>query len=205
MKYRPSWDEIFMIQAALSASRHSCLKRGVGAVLVQENRIISEGYNGAAKGITSCRELGYCYYERLADNEVKVNGGKFEDVKEKFKMYCQAVHAEANCLGFCSRKDAEGGTLYTTNYPCPKCVQDFIISNGIRAVKVWKEYLSDYALTFDEKIASERKLLEAGVAVSYLSLSSERFMEISKYAANQVGERVGYKYKRLAIKGGDSK
>ena len=195
MKNRPSWDERFMFQAIMCATRHSCLKRGVGAVVVKGNRSITDGYNGAAVGITSCREIGYCYYEHLAEHEVKVNGGKFEEVREKFKIYCQAVHAEANALNFCSRNDVKGGTIYITNYPCPKCTQDFIISNKIRAVKVWKEYLSNFALTIDEKTASERKLLEAGVAVSYLPISSKRIMEIARYMASYVGKRTGYNFK----------
>ena len=45
---RPSWDEYFMCQAILIATRHSCLKRGVGAVLVKDKSIIGTGYNGAA-------------------------------------------------------------------------------------------------------------------------------------------------------------
>jgi len=202
MKNRPSWDERFMFEAITAATRHSCLKRAVGAVVVIGKRAISGGYNGAASGIKACRELEYCYYEHLAENEVNANGGVFGEVKEKFKMYCQAVHAEANCLNFCSMENAKGGTLYITNYPCPKCVQDFIISNGIRAVKVWKEYLSSYALTFDEKTASERKLLEAGVAVSYLNLSPERIMEIARYMAYEVGERTNYSFKPKLKKGG---
>ncbi len=198
MENRPNWNEHFMIQAILAASRHSCLKRGVGAVVVKDKRSLSDGYNGAASSIISCRELGYCYYEHMADNESRISGKKFDVVKEQFKIYCQAVHAEANALNFLSKQDVMGATLYITNYPCPKCVQDFIISNGIHAVKVWKEYLSDYTLTFDEKMASEKKLLEAGVATSYLSLSPERIMEIATYAANQVGERTDYKYKCMS-------
>lgn len=197
---RPSWNEIFMFQAISCATRHSCLKRGVGAVLVKDKRIIGTGYNGAASGITSCLDLGYCYYEQLAKDEHKTNSGDYAIIKEQYKLYCQAVHAEMNTLSQCSRDDARGAKLYLTNYPCPKCVQDGIITNGIVAVKIWKEYLHNYTLTMDEKRASERKLLEAGISLDYVRLSSARIMEIADYMANVVGERTSYKFK-----GGDEK
>lgn len=196
---RSDWDEFFMFQAIFCATRHSCLKRGVGAVLVKDNRIIGTGYNGAAGGIKSCRDLGYCYYEHLAHYEINTNGGNDEFVKEKFKIYCQAVHAEMNALSQCSRDEAKGSTLYITNYPCPKCVQDGIITNGISAVRIWKEYLQNFALTIDEKRASEKKLLEAGISVNYITLpnlSRERIMEIAAYMAEKVGERTDYKFEK---------
>ena len=192
---RPSWDEIFMFQAIGCATRHSCLKRSVGALLVKDKRIISTGYNGAAVGITSCLELGYCYYENLAQKEMAINGGNFLEIKERFKIYCHAVHAEANALSQCSRTEAKGATLYLTNYPCPKCVQDSIITNEIAAVRIWKSYLENAALTIDEKLASEVKLLEAGISVGYIFLSKKRIMEIAGYMTNSVGERTDYKFK----------
>lgn len=193
---RPSWDEIFMFQAISCATRHSCLKRGVGAVLVKDKRIISTGYNGAAVGITNCKELGYCYYEKIAQKEVAINGGDFFEIKENFKIYCHAVHAEVNALSQCSRTEARGAALYLTNYPCPRCAQDSIITNEITTVRVWKDYLENPALVIDEKRASERKLFEAGVSVGYISISKKRIMEIASYMANSIGERTDYKFRK---------
>ena len=197
---RPSWDEIFMFQAISCAVRHSCLKRGVGAVLVKDKRIISTGYNGAAVGITNCKELGYCYYEKLAQKEVAINSSNFSEIKEKFKIYCHAVHAEANALSQCSRTEAKGATFYLTNYPCPRCTQDSIITNEIAAVRVWKDYLENPALGIDEKRASEKKLLEAGISVGYISISKKRIMEIAYYMANVIGERTDYKFGKRRCK-----
>lgn len=191
---RPAWDEIFMFQAISCATRHSCLKRGVGAVLVKDKRIIGTGYNGAANGITSCYEMGYCHYEHKAYQEINANGGDKAIIKEKFKLYCQAVHAEMNALSQCSRDEARGSVLYITNYPCPKCTQDGIITNGISAIKIWKEYLQNFALTMDEKRASECKLLEAGILVNYIMLSRERIIEIASYMATDIGERTEYQF-----------
>ena len=195
MENRPSWDEIFMFQAISCATRHSCLKRAVGAVLVKDKKIIGTGYNGAASGITSCRELDYCYYDNLALHETKTNGGDLESTRESFKIYCQAVHAEANALSQCSRDEAKDSALYLTNFPCPQCVQHTIITKGIKAVKVWKEYLSNFALTIDEKRVSEKKLLEAGISVTYVKITPKRIMEIASYMAHHVGERTDYKFK----------
>lgn len=193
---RPSWDEYFMCQAILIATRHSCLKRGVGTVLVKDKSIIGTGYNGAARGIVSCLELGYCNYEYLASEEIAKNAGDLKSIKEQFKIYCQAVHAEANAMSQCSRERANGSTLYITNAPCPRCSQDIIITNGVKEVKIWKDYLSNPTLTMDEYRATKSKLLQAGVALIYVKLNKKRIMEIANYMANQVGERTDYEYSK---------
>ncbi|MEK7163007.1 MAG: hypothetical protein AAB696_01835 [Patescibacteria group bacterium] len=192
---RPSWDERFMFEAISVATRHSCLKRGVGCAVSKNNRPLATGYNGAARDIKSCKELGYCYYEFLAQNEMKNNGGDKELIKERFKIYCQAVHAEVNARALCSPEELRGSTFYITNMPCPKCTQDVLITSQVAKVKVWKGYLENTALSMDEKRASERKLLEAGISLSFISLTSGRIMEIADYMANNVGERTDYKFK----------
>lgn len=100
-----------------------------------------------------------------------------------------------NALSQCSRDEIRGSSLYITNYPCPRCVQDGIITNNIKEVRIWKEYLQDFTLTIDEKKASEKKLLEAGISVNYMELSKERIFEIALYMANVIGERTNYKFK----------
>lgn len=195
MFLRPSWDEMFMFQAISCAARHSCLKRGVGAVLVKNNKIIGTGYNGAARGITTCRELGYCYYEKLAHDETKKSKLDSQIVRENFKIFCQAVHAESNAMSQCSWREAEEAILYVTNYPCPRCAQDIIITNRLSAVKIWKEYLKNSHLTIDEERASERKLLEAGIATNFVALTKERILEIAVYMADAIGVRNEYKFR----------
>lgn len=192
---RPSWEEIFMFHAIAAATRHTCLKRSVGAVLVRNKRIIGSGYNGAAAGITSCRELGYCYYDQVAWEEARGDTDRFKVIREEYKLlYCIAVHAEMNAFAQCSADQARGSTLYITNYPCPHCAQDGIITHGVEAVVVWKRYLENIALTMDEKRASQNKLLQAGISVKTLPLSEERITEIAQYMALQIGERSAYKF-----------
>ena len=193
---RPTWDEYLMYNAIEIATRHSCLKRGSGAVLVnKENRIIATGYNGAASGNPSCLDYRYCYYDNLAWEEARTNKKKFSEIRELFKVYCLAVHAEMNAFGQVTIEEARGGILYLTNYPCPKCAQDGIITYKIKKVKVWKGYLSNPLLTTDEKRASDQKLFQAGISLIPFDLSKERIMEIASYMANHIGERTSYQFK----------
>ena len=60
---RPSWDEYFMMLAEEVATRTTCLRRGVGAVIVKDRRILATGYNGVPTGCAHCAETG-CRAER---------------------------------------------------------------------------------------------------------------------------------------------
>ncbi|MBP5749413.1 MAG: cytidine deaminase, partial [Firmicutes bacterium] len=64
MSQRPSWDEYFMEMAELARKRSTCLRRGVGAVIVKDNRVIATGYNGVPRGIRHCGETG-CLRQQL--------------------------------------------------------------------------------------------------------------------------------------------
>ena len=55
---RPTWDEYFMEMAELARTRTTCLRRGVGAVIVKDNRVLATGYNGSPKGVSHCSETG---------------------------------------------------------------------------------------------------------------------------------------------------
>ena len=61
---RPSWDKYFMAIADLAATRSTCLRRQVGAVVVKEKRILATGYNGAPRGLAHCLDIG-CLREEL--------------------------------------------------------------------------------------------------------------------------------------------
>ena len=82
---RPTWDEYFMKLAELIKTRSTCLRRQVGALVVQDKRIVSTGYNGAPKWCRHCDELG-CMRQKL-----NVPSG------EKHEL-CRAVHAEQNAI-----------------------------------------------------------------------------------------------------------
>ena len=55
---RPSWDEYFMTLANEVATRTTCLRRAVGAIIVKDRRILATGYNGVPTGLAHCAETG---------------------------------------------------------------------------------------------------------------------------------------------------
>ena len=69
---RPSWDEYFTQITHLVATRSTCLRRKVGALLVKEKRILSTGYNGAPRNLPHCKEAG-CLRDKLNIPSPKVD------------------------------------------------------------------------------------------------------------------------------------
>jgi dCMP deaminase len=114
----------------LVATRSTCTRRQVGAVLVKDKRILCSGYNGAPSGITHCAVTG-CLREQL-----KVPSG------EKHEL-CRGVHAEQNAIiqAACHGISVQGSVLYCTNQPCSICAK-MIINAGIRRV-VFRDGYSD--------------------------------------------------------------
>ena len=80
--------------------RSTCLRRCYGAIIVQNDEIISTGYNGAPRGRQNCADLGYCTREAM-----KIPSG------ERYEL-CRSVHAEANAIISAARRDTLGATLY---------------------------------------------------------------------------------------------
>ena len=193
---RPEWHEAFMFDAIHAATRATCLKRAVGAVLVRDKRVIASGYAGAPPKTEHCLDMGHCYYERIAWQDREKGLGDFKSLKEARKHLCLAVHAEANALNQCSDLGiaAHGATLYITNFPCPGCVRDRILSNHITKIFYWKEYLQNPAVTIDELRESERLLAGARVTTKRIDLTDTRIMEIARLMT-MVGERTDYSYK----------
>jgi len=118
---RPSWDEYFLNIARAVATRATCPRASVGAVIVKNNRIISTGYNGAPAGEPHCTEVG-CLME---------------------DGHCQrAIHAETNAVAEAARFGVavEGATLYywdSLGRPadsCVKCSQVMKAAGIIRVV-----------------------------------------------------------------------
>jgi len=82
---RPTIDEYFMKMAHLVSERSTCLRRRVGAVVVDDKRVITTGYNGAPRGLKHCSETG-CMREQM-----KVPSGERHEL-------CRGVHAEQNAI-----------------------------------------------------------------------------------------------------------
>lgn len=149
---RPSLDDYFMEIAKVVASRSTCLRQKVGAVIVKDKRILTTGYNGAPTGMPHCLDIG-CLREQL-----KIPSGERHEL-------CRAVHAEQNAIiqaayHGVSIKDS---TLYTTHQPCIMCAK-MIINAGIRKVVYGQRYADERGLNF---------LKEAGIEVIYHPIDSE--------------------------------
>lgn len=117
---RPSWDDYFLSLAKAAATRATCLRKQVGAVLVLDRRVVSVGYNGSPPGEAHCTDEGVgCLMEH---------------------GHCVAtVHAEVNAIAQAARHGTrvEGATAYVTIRPCPSC-NKLLLAAGVSRV-VWAD------------------------------------------------------------------
>lgn len=114
-------DKRYMRMALIWAENSYCKRRKVGALLVKNKMIISDGYNGTPSG-----------FENICEDENNVT-----------KPY--VLHAEANAITKVARShnSSEGATLYVTSSPCIECAK-LIIQAGIKRVVYADSYrLSD--------------------------------------------------------------
>jgi dCMP deaminase len=136
---RVDWHEYFMRIAEQVATRSTCDRKHIGAVIVRDKTILSTGYNGSLRGATHCDEVGH-------DME---NG------------HCvRTVHAEANAVAQSARNGVmiENSEIYITASPCLACFK-LIANSGIRVV-YYKEFYRD------ERI--NRYAKEAGIRLVYM-------------------------------------
>ena len=127
------------------AERGTCLRRNFGAIIVNNDEIVSSGYTGAPRGRQNCMDTGFCVREKLG-----VPRG------ERYEL-CRSVHAEMNAIISASRSDMIGATLYlagreakTGEYvpnpaPCSMCKR-LIINAGIVKV-VARQSKMEYSVT----------------------------------------------------------
>lgn len=117
-----SWDELFMRHVYLIAQKSKDKYTKVGAVLVKNNSIISEGYNGIPR--------------KVAD--------LFEDRQERPEKYFWFEHAERNAIYNCARVgiSTEGAILYTQGSPCADCTRG-IINSGISEIVLHEQFEND--------------------------------------------------------------
>lgn len=130
------WDDRFMQVARLVSSWSSCIRpnRQIGAVIVQNKRIVTTGYNGAPSGIKTCAEKGYCMREQMG-----IQSGTRTEM-------CYAAHAEQNAIVQAARLgiSIDKATLYCTHQPCVICAK-LIINSGINRVVYEQGYPDAFA------------------------------------------------------------
>jgi dCMP deaminase len=128
-----------MGMAKLAATRSSCLRRAVGAVLVKDRRLLATGYNGVPSGVTHCEVVG-CLRDRL-----KVPSGERHEL-------CRGLHAEQNAIIQAAYHGVSirGAHLYCTNLPCIICAK-MLINAGVRRII----YLEGYSDTLTREMLDE--------------------------------------------------
>lgn len=149
---RPSWDQYFMEIARLVASRSTCLRRQVGAVMVKDKNILTTGYNGTPSGIRHCSEVG-CLRQQLG-----VPSGERHEL-------CRGLHAEQNAIIQAAKHgvNIDGATLYCTNSPCIICSK-MLINAGIREIVFLDGYPDNLSIEM---------LREAGILTRIFGQSPE--------------------------------
>jgi dCMP deaminase len=116
---RPSWDEYFKEIVQVTAKRSPCERLQVGCILVKDNRIVSQGYNGFLPG---------CEHKSIIrDNHEQAT-----------------VHAEQNALCDCAMRgvSCEDSVAYVTHYPCIICTR-LLLASGIKQIRYIFDYKND--------------------------------------------------------------
>ena len=116
---RPSWEEYFKQIVTYTSTRSSCNRLKVGCLLVKENRIISQGYNGFLPGTP---------HESIIRNNHEQ----------------ATVHAEQNAIADCARRgvSCDGSKIYITHYPCIICTR-ILIASGVKEIIYIDDYKND--------------------------------------------------------------
>jgi dCMP deaminase len=130
---RPTVDEYFMKMAHLAASRSTCLRRKVGAVIIKDKRVLSTGYNGAPKGLPHCEEVG------CVRKDKNIPTGTRHEL-------CRGVHAEQNAIiqAAVFGTSIKDGIIYTTNHPCVVCAK-LLINSSITEIIYDDDYIDKLA------------------------------------------------------------
>lgn len=141
---RPSWDDYFLQIAFVVATRSTCDRAHVGAVLVRDRRILTTGYNGAPAGLPHCDDVGH----------LMVAG------------HCvRALHAEQNAIIQAALHGVilQDAHAYVTHQPCLTCSK-MLIQAGVRRVVYAGNYPDEYSRQF---------LTEAGVELVHRPIARE--------------------------------
>ena len=131
---RPSWAEYFKQMTLITASRSPCERLKVGCVLVKDNRIISQGYNGFLPG---------------APHESKVVNNHEQ----------ATVHAEQNAITDCAKRgvSSDGCDAYITHYPCVNCMK-ILCASGIKKIYFINDYNNDPLVDYFKSISNIQTL-----------------------------------------------
>ena len=139
-KNRVSWAEYFMNIAHEVATRSTCNRKAVGAVIVRGKTILSTGYNGSIKGLPHCDEAGH---EMVDDHCIRT------------------THAEANAIVQAAKNGVQinQSEIYVTASPCYNCFK-LIANAGIKTIYYGEFYREDRILKHAKEAGIELVSLE---------------------------------------------
>jgi dCMP deaminase len=132
---RASWDEYFMAIAKQVATRSTCDRKHVGAVIVRDRMILTTGYNGSIRGLPHCDDVGHL----------------MED------GHCvRTTHAEANALVQAARNGVGvgGAGIYVTASPCFGCFK-LIANAGLSRIVFGEFYRDERIFEFSRELGLE--------------------------------------------------
>lgn len=126
---RPTWNDYFKEIVQVTSKRSACHRLQVGCILVKNNRIIAQGYNGFLPG---------------CPHESKVRDGHEQ----------ATIHAEQNAITDCAKRgvSTEGATAYITHYPCINCMK-ILCAAGISEIFYINDYKNDDMVCYFSNIA----------------------------------------------------
>ena len=121
---RPTWDEYFKKIVLATRERSACERLQVGCLLVKDNRIVSQGYNGFLPG---CPHIS-----KVRNNHEQAT-----------------VHAEQNALCDCAKRGVSclDATVYVTHYPCIICCR-LLLASGVKEIKYINDYKNDELVSY---------------------------------------------------------
>ena len=133
---RPSWQEYFKEITECTAKRSPCERLKVGCLLVKENRIIAQGYNGFLPG---------------APHESKVINNHEQ----------ATVHAEQNVITDCAKRGVSSNECdaYITHYPCVNCMK-ILCAAGIKNIFYINDYNNDPLVDYFMKISNIQQIVK---------------------------------------------
>ena len=136
-KKKVDLDKRYLRMARIWSENSYCKRRQVGALIVKDKMIISDGYNGTPSG-----------FENVCEDENNVT-------------YPYVLHAEANAITKIARSNnnSEGATLYVTDAPCIECSK-LIIQAGIKRVVYARQYRLDDGLQLLKKAGIDVEFIE---------------------------------------------
>ncbi len=132
---RVDWNTYFMNIAREAATRSTCDRKNVGAVIVRDRTILSTGYNGSIRGLPHCDEVGH-----LMENDHCVG----------------TIHAEANAIIQAAKNgvNINKGEMYTTASPCWSCFK-LIANSGIRRIYYGEFYRDQRSIEVAARLGIE--------------------------------------------------